>query len=197
MTGPVRGVTIGAMDLSGIEPDPSVNVSVSERAYEGRLLKVDRDTVVLPGGRETVLETIRHPGASAALPFHDDGTVLLIRQYRHAMGGHILEVPAGKLDDGEAPDVCAIREVEEEAGVRAGRLVELGSIFTTPGFTDEIIWLYEAHDLTVTATAHEGDEVIEVLRVPFDEAVAMARDGRIRDTKSVATILHAALRRRG
>lgn len=183
------------MDTSGIEPDSSVRVVASDRAYEGRLLKVDRDRVILPDGHETTLETIRHPGASAALPFHADGTVLLIRQYRHAMGGHILEVPAGKLDAGEAPETCAVREVEEEAGVRSGRLVSLGSIFTTPGFTDEIIWLYEAHDLTETRTAHEGDEVIEVLRVPFDEAVAMARDGRIRDTKSVATILQAALRR--
>ncbi len=169
----------------------------SRRVYEGRLLRVDLDVVDLPGGRRAILETIRHPGAAAALPFLEDGSVILVRQYRHAVGGTILEIPAGKLDrPGEPPDRCAAREVEEEVGVRPGRLVPLGSILTTPGFTDEVIWLFEAHDLVPTATAHEADEVIEPVTMPFDEAVAAVGDGRIRDAKSVATILAAALRRR-
>lgn len=167
----------------------------SERVYEGKLLKIDRDRLRLPGGQVADLETIRHPGAAAALPFLDDGRVLLVRQYRHAAGGYIHEVPAGKLDPGEAPDVCALREVEEEVGYRAGRLMPLGSILTTPGFTDEVIWLYEAHDLEKRATAHEADEVIEPVTVSFEEAVAMVVDGRIRDAKSVAAILQARARR--
>lgn len=168
-----------------------------ERVFEGRLLKIDREEVLLPGGKSATLETIRHPGAAAVLPFADDGTVLLIRQFRHAAGGFIVEVPAGKLDPGERPEVCAAREVEEEVGYRAGRLVELAAVLTTPGFTDEVIWLYEAHDLAPGAQSLGADEVLDVLRVPFDEALRMTLDGRIRDAKSLCTILLAAQRRAG
>ena len=181
----------------GVESTDDVTVHEEQRVYEGRLLKIDRADVSLPGGARTALESIRHPGAAAALPFLDDDRVLLVRQYRHAMGGYILEVPAGKLDDGEAPDVCARREVEEEVGYRPGRLVPLQAIFTTPGFTDEVIWLDEAHELQARGLAHEEDEVIEVQEWSFDDAVQAVRDGRIRDGKSEAAILHAALRRAG
>jgi ADP-ribose pyrophosphatase len=180
----------------GVETDTSITVRSSTRVHEGPLLKIDLDEVELPGGALARLESIRHPGASAVLPFLPDGKVLLVRQYRHAMGGWILEVPAGKLDDGEPPDTCALREIEEEVGHRAGALLELGAIFTTPGFTDEVIWLYEAHDLTRTEIAHEEDEVIEVVEMEFEEALRRVRTGEIRDGKSVACILHAALRRR-
>jgi ADP-ribose pyrophosphatase len=179
----------------GVQPDATIRVRSSRRVHEGPLLKIDLDEVELPGGALARLESIRHPGAAAVLPFLPGGDVLLVRQYRHAMGGWILEAPAGKLDDGEPPDQCALREVEEEVGHRAGALLELGAIFTTPGFTDEVIWLYEAHDLTKTRIAHEEDEVIEVVEVGFDEAVRMVREGEIRDGKTVACILHAALRR--
>jgi ADP-ribose pyrophosphatase len=167
----------------GVEPADGVRVLSSDRTHEGPLLKIDLDEVELPGGALARLESIRHPGAAAVLPFLSDDRVLLVRQYRHAMGGWILEVPAGKLDDGESPTVCAAREVEE-------------AIFTTPGFTDEVIWLYEAHDLTPTEIAHEEDEVIEVVEMDFAEAVRAVRDGEIRDGKTVSTILHAALRRK-
>lgn len=183
------------MAHDGVEPDPRARLMSSERVYEGRLLEIDVDRVALSGGREANLETIRHPGAAAALPFVDETTVLLIRQYRHAMGGFILEVPAGKLDPGEGPEHCVVREVEEEVGHRPGRILPLGAVFTTPGFTDEVIWLYEAHDLVPTEIAHEVDEWIEVIQMPFGDAVDAVRDGRIRDAKSVATILHAAMRR--
>ncbi|RMF73479.1 MAG: NUDIX hydrolase [Acidobacteria bacterium] len=177
--------------------DDEARLLSRRRVYEGRLLKIDLDDVELPGGRRATLETIRHPGAAAALPFLEDGEVILIRQYRHAVGGTILEIPAGKLDrPGEPPDRCAAREVEEEVGVRPGRLVPLGSILTTPGFTDEVIWLFEAHDLVPAATNHDADEVIEPVTMPFGEAVEAVADGRIRDAKSVAAILAAAIRRR-
>lgn len=183
------------MSHHAVEPDSRAELRSSARVHEGPLLKIDLDRVGLPNGREATLETIRHPGAAAALPFLDDGSVLLIRQYRHAVGGFILEVPAGKLDPGEGPESCALREVEEEVGHKPGRIVPLGAIFTTPGFTDEVIWLYEAHDLVATQLAHEDDELIEVQRMPFTEAVQAVREGRIRDGKSVATILHAVVRR--
>ena len=184
------------MAHEGVDPEPAASVVNTRRTHEGPLLKIDLDEVKLPGGAVARLESIRHPGAAAVLPFLPDGRVLLVKQYRHAMGGWILEVPAGKLDDGEAPEVCAVREVEEEVGYRAGALVPLGAIFTTPGFTDEVIWLYEAHGLEKTELAHEVDEVIEVLTWEFDEAVQAVHDGRIRDGKSVAAILHAELRRK-
>ncbi len=167
----------------------------SERVFEGKLLKIDREEIALPHGKHAVLETIRHPGAAAVLPFLADGRVVLIRQYRHAAGGFIVEVPAGKLDSGEAPDRCARREVEEETGWRAGELVPLGSILTTPGFTDEVIWLYEAHALVRGVQALEADEVLDTLEVPFEDAVSMVRRGEIRDAKSVASILLAFARR--
>lgn len=162
-----------------------------ERVFEGKLLKIDREEIELPQGKHAVLETIRHPGAAAVLPFLPDGRVVLIRQYRHAAGGFIVEVPAGKLDRGERPERCAEREVEEETGWRAGQLVPLGSILTTPGFTDEVIWLYEAHALERGHQALESDEVLETLELPFEQAVAMVRSGEITDAKSVASILLA------
>ncbi|RKZ16211.1 ADP-ribose pyrophosphatase [bacterium] len=183
------------MAHEGVTTAPPAELISTTRTHEGPLLKIDLDEVRLPGGAVAHLESIRHPGAAAVLPVLGDGRVLLVNQYRHAMGGWILEVPAGKLDDGEAPSVCAAREVEEEVGHKVGALLELGAIFTTPGFTDEVIWLYEAHDLEATEIAHEADEVIEVVTMDFDEAVAAVQDGRIRDGKSVATILHAAIRR--
>jgi ADP-ribose pyrophosphatase len=166
-----------------------------QRVYEGKLLKIDLEQVQLPQGKTATLETIRHPGAAAALPFLDAQRVALIRQYRHAAGGYLIEVPAGKLDAGEHPDLCAKREVEEETGYRVGALVPLGAVLTTPGFTDEVIWLYEAHQLESVPMRHESDEVIERIELSFEQAVAWVRSGQIRDAKSVAAISLATLRR--
>jgi ADP-ribose pyrophosphatase len=155
-------------------------------------IQIDREMVTLPNGRSVELDVVHHPGASAVVPFVSDAEVLLIRQYRHAVGGYILEVPAGKLDPGDTPDACAHRELEEEAGMRAGRMVKLGSVLTTPGFTDEVIHLYAAFDLTDVGTRHEADEVIEVLQVSLDEALDLVWRGELRDGKSALALLHAA-----
>lgn len=174
---------------SGEEPFPLLSKA---RVYDGgSVVKVDRERVALPGGAVADLEIIHHPGASAVVPLHGDGTVTLIRQYRHAAGGYILEVPAGKLDAGEHPDSCARREVEEEAGLRAGRLHRLGSIYTTPGFTDEVIHLYAAADLVPTRQALEHDEVIEVLRLPFARTLDMVASNEIRDSKTACALYRA------
>jgi ADP-ribose pyrophosphatase len=135
-----------------------------------------------------------HPGAAAAVPLHEDGTVTLLRQYRHAVGGWIWEVPAGKLDvPGEDPLDCARRELAEEAGLAAASWTKLGSIYTTPGFCDEIIHLYLARELSPVPMEHERDEVIEVHRVPFADALARIPTEDIRDTKTVAALQAAAL----
>lgn len=167
------------------------------RVFEGRLLKVDQEEIRLPRGKSATLETIRHPGAAAVIPFREDGSILLIRQYRHAAGGFILEIPAGKLDPGEGPESCALREIEEETGFCAGHLVPLGSILTTPGFTDEVIWLFEAHQLKPGHQNLGPDEVLEVLPVSLPEAVRWVKEGKIRDGKTVAGLLLAWARRQG
>lgn len=162
-------------------------------AYEGRSISVWREDVELPNGRTAALDVVRHPGASAVVPFESERDVLLIRQYRYAAGGTIWEVPAGKLD-GEAPEVCAARELEEEAGRRAGRLEHLTTIWTTPGFTDERIHLFAAFDLEPVAQRHEHDEVIELVRMPLADALALVWSGELADAKSALALLHAARR---
>jgi len=155
-------------------------------------VQVSHESVTLPNGRVAELDIVHHPGASAVVPFVSRDEVLLIRQYRHAAGGTILEVPAGKLDPGDTPESCALRELEEEAGCRAGRIENLGWIFTTPGFTDEVIHLFAAFELEKIPTRHEDDEVIELLQLPLGEALDLVWRGELTDAKSALTLIHAA-----
>ncbi len=157
-------------------------------------VQVSHERVTLPNGRVAQLDIVHHPGAAAVVPFVSADDVLLIRQFRHAAGGTILEVPAGKIDPGDTPEGCAARELEEEAGQRAGRIEKLGWIFTTPGFTDEVIHLFAAFDLEIVPTRHEEDEVIEVVRLPFAEALELVWRGELTDAKSAIALLHAAHR---
>lgn len=161
-------------------------------AYRGSFLELVAERVELPGGQETELELVRHPGAAAVVPLTDDGDVVLLRQYRHATGGWLLEVPAGKLDAREAPEVCARRELEEETGLAARHLSALGRIWTSPGFTDEVIHLYVARGLEGSRQALQEDEILTVQRVAFPDAVDMAVQGEIEDAKSVCALLRAA-----
>ncbi len=159
--------------------------------YSGRVIDLAVERLRLPNGSVCDMEMVHHRGAAAVVPVDADGQVILVRQYRHAVGGWLLEVPAGKLDGGEAPDACAERELAEETGFAAGRLVPLDWIWTTPGFSDEKIWLFLAVDLTPARQSLEVDECLTVERLPFDEAVAQAARGEIRDGKSVCA-LHRA-----
>jgi len=166
--------------------------------HEGRIVRLSLDTVRFPDGSTGELEMIRHAGAAAILPVagslqEEDPDVLLLCQYRYAAGGYIYEVPAGMPLGPEEPwDACALRELEEETGYRASVLLPLTRIYTTPGFTDEVIRLYIAAGLTEGETRKDADEFMEVIRVPFSKAVEMVRTGEIADGKSVATILYAA-----
>ena len=160
----------------------------------GFRVRVSSEQVALPNGRTVLLDVVRHPGAAAVVPFLSDDEVLLIRQYRHAADGMILEVPAGKLDSCEAPEVCARRELQEEAGQRAGRLEALGWIWTTPGFTDEKIYLFAAFDLTPVPQRPDDDEIIELVPTPLPRALERVWSGEINDAKSAMALLHAARR---
>ncbi len=164
----------------------------SRRIFQGRVVELRLDRVRLPNGNVAEVEVVGHRGAAAVVPVTEDGEVLLVRQYRYAVGEWLLEVPAGKLDGGEEPETCARREVEEETGFRAGDLTPLGWIWTTPGFTDERIWLFLATGLEVSQQSLQADEVIEVERLPLTEAVTRARAGAIADAKSICALVRAA-----
>jgi ADP-ribose pyrophosphatase len=169
----------------------------STRAYTGRIVSLDVDTVRYPDGSIGDLEMIRHPGASAIVPFlsdpnGDDPQVLLIRQYRYAAGGYMLEVPAGRLDAGEDPRDCAVRELKEETGCTAEQVDYLTTIYTTPGFTDERIHLFMATSLTAGETKHEADEFLEPQPMPLSQALEKIRAGEIQDGKTVIALLFAA-----
>jgi ADP-ribose pyrophosphatase len=156
--------------------------------YRGKIVNLDVETVTLPNGATVELEIIRHPGASAVVPIREDGRVLLIRQYRHAAGGFIYEIPAGKLSPGEDPRDCAQRELEEEIGYRATTIEPLLSIFTTPGFTDERIHLFKATGLVAGRQNLEADEILEMVAVSLAEAIAWIAQGVIQDGKTIIAL---------
>ena len=169
----------------------------SRRVYTGRVVNLDVDQVRFPDGSIGELEMIRHPGASAVVPFlsdptGDDPQVLLIRQYRYAANGYMYEIPAGRLDDGEEPATCARRELKEETGCTAERVEHLYTLYTTPGFTDERIHLFMAVGLTRGETGHEADEFMEIETIPLSKALAMIAAGEIQDAKTALGLLFAA-----
>ncbi len=166
------------------------------RAYTGRVISVDVDEVRFPDGSIGSLEMVRHSGASAIVPLldeaNDDPLVLLIRQYRYAANGYLYEIPAGRLDAGESPTDCAIRELREETGYRAARVEPMFTMFTTPGFTDEKIHLFLARELTPGATAREADEFMELVPTRLSLALSMVERGEIQDAKTALALLFAA-----
>lgn len=163
----------------------------SETVFTGKILTVRRDKVRLPNGREATREVVAHPGAVAVVPVTAAGEVVLVRQYRYPIAQELLEVPAGKLDKGEAPDDCARRELEEETGYRAGRLEHLATFYTAPGFTDEIMHLYLARDLSQTAQNTDGDEFINIEYYKPDQLKALLAAKEIIDAKTIVGLLLA------
>jgi ADP-ribose pyrophosphatase len=158
---------------------------------------VSEEKVRFPDGSTGILDVVHHPGASAVVPFlsdpaGDDPTILLIRQFRHAAGRWLLEVPAGRLDAGESPEACAHRELREETGCSAQTLTPLVSIFTTPGFSDERIHLFMATGLSRGDAKREADEFIEPVTVLLSDALKQISIGEIEDAKTVVAILCAA-----
>lgn len=169
----------------------------SRRVYDGRIINVDIDTVRFPNGSTGELEMVRHPGASAVVPFltdpaGDDPQLLLIKQFRYAANGFIYEIPAGKLDGDEDPLECARRELREETGCSAERVEHLYTFFTTPGFTDEVIHAYMATGLTRGEMTHEKDEFMTLETVTLSHALELIKAGELKDAKTALAILYAA-----
>ena len=165
--------------------------------YQGRAVRLDLERVVLPNGHEIELEIIRHPGGAATVAVDERDRVCLLRQYRHAAGGWLWELPAGKLDAGEAPQRTASRELAEEAGVKADTWSSLGQLVSSPGVFTEVVHLFLARGLSPTRTAPEPGECLEVHWVPRRQAVQRALDGDIEDAKTVIGLLRADALLRG
>ncbi len=176
------------MTEAGIQPEELVR---SAQIFDGKIFKVRVDTVKLPDGREAVREVVRHRPAAVVLPIDAQGNVLLVRQYRYAVGKVLLEAPAGLMEESEAPQDTAQRELQEETGYLSRDLHALGGFWTGPGFCDEYIYAYLAKDLVPSDRNQDPDENIQVERMPLARVMQLARDGTIEDAKTLA-VLHLA-----
>lgn len=163
----------------------------SEVLMKGRAFAIRRDHLKTPDGRETKFEIIEHGGSVVIIPIDENGNVLLVRQYRHATGGDLLELPAGTLDDAEDPDVCAAREIREETGKAADNLTKLGQFYLAPGYSTEFMIVYLATGLSDNPLEADADEFLSVESIPVAEAIQMAERGEIPDAKSLAALFLA------
>ena len=163
----------------------------TKTVHKGTLLTLKRDKVLLPNGSTGIREWIKHPGAVCCIPILPDGKIGLIKQYRYAVKEQMIEIPAGKLDQNESPEKCAIRELEEEIGYRANKLTFLANIHPAVGFTNEKMWLYLAEKLVKTEQSLDFDEFLEPIPTKLDDAVQMVWNGQITDVKTIIGILWA------
>lgn len=168
-----------------------------EQLLSGRVFDLERHRLRFSNGHEIDLEIVRHPGASAVVPLLEEETVLLIRQYRHAVAGEILEIPAGTLKGKEDPLTCAQRELEEETGYYSADLVQLGMIYPLPGYSDERIFIYLARNLKKTTQHLDQDEIIRLEPVHLDQTLSMIREGLIVDAKSICGLFMALVYLKG
>ena len=163
----------------------------SEHIYDGTVVDLWRDTVILPDGKEAFREVINHPGGVCVLALDENNNVLTVRQFRKATDDIMLEIPAGKLEYGEDVLEAAKRELEEETGMVAGEMISLGYFHPTPAYCREKIYMYFARDLSATAQKLDEDEFLEVLGIPFDELYQMVLNNDITDGKTVLAVLKA------
>ncbi len=161
----------------------------SQVLYRGRVVTLRIDTVRLPNGRIARREIVEHHGAVAIVPLLDSETVLLIRQYRQAVGEVLLEIPAGTLEPGESPEACAQRELEEETGYRAGQMRKLFSQYLAPGYSQEVLHVYLAESLQPTRQQLDEDELTELVPTPLHQIADMILEGTIKDSKTIAGLL--------
>lgn len=161
----------------------------SEIVYQGKFITLRRHDIVLDNGNKTVREIVEHPGAAACVVLNENHEVLLIEQYRKAAEAVLVEIPAGKLDAGETAEICVVREVKEETGITIEDPVKLTAFYTSPGFTDEIMYVFMAYAGARGKTSQMDDESISSTFVPFDDAIRKIHEGKIRDAKSIIGLL--------
>ena len=165
----------------------------TESVYEGRIFNVSQSTI-REGEIEYAREIISHNGSAVIVPVFADGTVALVRQYRHAAGKYLLEIPAGSLDEGEDPEAGAIRELEEEIGVRAAKIDRLTEFYVSPGFLAEKMFVFMASEFTEVGQKLEDDELLTIERIDFPKAFEMIRNGEIEDAKTIIGLILAGVR---
>jgi len=165
----------------------------SESIYSGRVISLIKEAVILQSGRKVIREKVMHPGSVGILPVLEDGSLILIEQFRYVVGSSLLEIPAGTIEEGESPEECAARELLEETGYRAGKLTLLSAFYLAPGYSNEFMWLFKATELKAGAMKPMLDESIEVRRIGLDDALRLIRSGEIRDVKTICAILLYAL----
>ena len=163
----------------------------SKAIFQGRLLDVRIDQVILPNGAISTREWINHPGAVCCIPILPDGKIALIKQYRYAVRKEMIELPAGKLDKNEIPEECALRELEEEIGYKANKLTFLTNIYPAIGFANENMWLFLAESLVETQSNLDSDEFLELIPTKLEDAVEMVWNGKITDVKTIIGLLWA------
>lgn len=174
-----------------VAAESSRTVISSQILFEGPIFRVARDWLREPSGLTVVRDVVLHPGGAGGLPLFDDGTVALVRQYRHPAGRELLEIPAGRIEAGETPEQTAAREIEQEIGVHPARLEKLAEFFATPGFCQEQLTVYLATELTPTGQQLDHDEELEVIYLPLEAAVSLVRQGEIEDAKTIIALLLA------
>lgn len=157
--------------------------------YSGKAITLDVETVLLPNNKVASREIVRHPGAVAILPIDDQGNIYFVKQFRKAIEHELLEIPAGKLEKGEEPSQCALRELQEEIGFTSNKLTFITQIYTSPGFADEKIYIFKAENLVKSELMKDEDEFINIYRYRPDEAFEMIKNDKIRDAKTIAALL--------
>lgn len=172
-------------------------VKCIKEIYRGGIFNFVTEALTLPNGRNTEMAFIRHPGSTAVIPLLNDHTVVMELQYRHPVGEYLLEIPAGTMAPGESPLDCARRELKEETGYAAGKFVKLGKVYIIPAYSDEVIHVYIARDLTLSKQSLDHDEIIEVVNCPLKEALQMVDEGRITDALTVLSLQMAWSRLKG
>ena len=170
---------------------PTFELLKTETLLQGRAFKIRRDTLKTPDGRETKFDIVEHGGSVVIVPVDADGNILFVRQYRHAAGMDMLELPAGTRDGDEPFADCAAREIREETGMEAGKLIHVGSFYLAPGYSTEYMGVFFATDLKHNPLEADDDEFLSVEKVPVKEALAMAERGEMPDAKSLAALLMA------
>lgn len=162
----------------------------TEHIYKGKIISVQLDQVELPDGSKSVREIVKHPGAVAIVPFTKDGKMVVVRQFRKPLEKEIYEIPAGKLEQGEDPETCALRELEEETGYTPRKINFITSFYTSPGFANELLYLYEAEDLEEGKAHPDADEFVEMSEISLDEGLELMKNEQIHDAKTAFALIY-------